>query len=114
MRLADLLAAFWRRWPLILACSIVCAGVAGGYSKLSTKYFRASTVISVTAARFDYGNGLAAQQLIANYALQMTGEDRLLRLNQQLQIDKSPADLTEELISWGVLDADARGAMEGF
>jgi hypothetical protein len=22
--------------------------------------------------------------------------------------DKSPADLTEELISWGVLDADAR------
>src|SRR5438094_738490 len=23
--------------------------------------------------------------------------------------DKSPADLTEELISWGVLDADARG-----
>ena len=28
--------------------------------------------------------------------------------------DKSPADLTEELISWGVLDSDARGAMEGF
>jgi transcriptional regulator with XRE-family HTH domain len=28
--------------------------------------------------------------------------------------DKSPADLTEELISWGVLDADARGAMDGF
>jgi transcriptional regulator with XRE-family HTH domain len=28
--------------------------------------------------------------------------------------DKSPSDLTEELISWGVLDADARGAMEGF
>ena len=24
------------------------------------------------------------------------------------------ADLTEELISWGVLDSDARGAMEGF
>jgi transcriptional regulator with XRE-family HTH domain len=28
--------------------------------------------------------------------------------------DRSPADLTEELISWGVLDADARGAMDGF
>src|SRR3984885_3063397 len=28
--------------------------------------------------------------------------------------DKSPADLTEELISWGVLDSDARGAMDGF
>jgi len=28
--------------------------------------------------------------------------------------DKSPADLTEELISWGVLDSDARGAMEAF
>jgi hypothetical protein len=28
--------------------------------------------------------------------------------------DKSPANLTEELISWGVLDADTRGAMEGF
>ena len=26
--------------------------------------------------------------------------------------DKSPADLTEELIGWGVLDSDARGAVE--
>jgi hypothetical protein len=26
--------------------------------------------------------------------------------------DKSPADLTEELISWGVLDAEARGAID--
>src|SRR5579875_1871690 len=26
--------------------------------------------------------------------------------------DKSPADLTEELISWGVLDSSARGAMD--
>jgi hypothetical protein len=29
--------------------------------------------------------------------------------------DKSPADLTEELISWGVLDADARSnSIESF
>jgi transcriptional regulator with XRE-family HTH domain len=28
--------------------------------------------------------------------------------------DKSPADLTEELIGWGVLDAGARGAMEEY
>jgi transcriptional regulator with XRE-family HTH domain len=28
--------------------------------------------------------------------------------------DKSPSDLTEELISWGILDADARGAIETF
>ena len=28
--------------------------------------------------------------------------------------DKSPADLTDELISWGILDADARGAVEAF
>jgi transcriptional regulator with XRE-family HTH domain len=28
--------------------------------------------------------------------------------------DKSPADLTEELISWGILDSDARGAIESF
>ena len=28
--------------------------------------------------------------------------------------DKSPADLTEELISWGILDADARGAIDTF
>ncbi len=26
--------------------------------------------------------------------------------------DKSPADLTEELINWGVLDSEARGAIE--
>jgi transcriptional regulator with XRE-family HTH domain len=26
--------------------------------------------------------------------------------------DKSPADLTEELISWGVLDSEARGAID--
>src|ERR1700734_4247394 len=28
--------------------------------------------------------------------------------------DKSPVDLTEELISWGVLDSEARGAVEAF
>src|SRR3984885_13949655 len=28
--------------------------------------------------------------------------------------DKSPIDLTEELISWGVLDSEARGAVETF
>jgi transcriptional regulator with XRE-family HTH domain len=28
--------------------------------------------------------------------------------------DKSPTDLTEELISWGILDADARGAIDNF
>ncbi|MCW2914547.1 MAG: transcriptional regulator, family, partial [Actinomycetia bacterium] len=28
--------------------------------------------------------------------------------------DKSPAELTEELINWGVLDPEARRAVEGF
>jgi len=28
--------------------------------------------------------------------------------------DKSPIDLTEELIGWGVLDSEARGAVEAF
>ena len=28
--------------------------------------------------------------------------------------DKTPADLTEELIGWGILDSDARGAIETF
>jgi transcriptional regulator with XRE-family HTH domain len=28
--------------------------------------------------------------------------------------DKTPADLTEELISWGILDSDARGAIDSF
>jgi hypothetical protein len=28
--------------------------------------------------------------------------------------DKSPGDLTEELIGWGILDADARGAVDSF
>src|SRR6516225_6336318 len=28
--------------------------------------------------------------------------------------DKSPADLTEELIGWGVLDSEARSAVEAF
>jgi hypothetical protein len=28
--------------------------------------------------------------------------------------DKTPTDLTEELIGWGILDSDARGAIETF
>ena len=28
--------------------------------------------------------------------------------------DRSPAELTEELINWGVLDPDARRAVEAF
>lgn len=93
MRLVDVLAAFWRRWPIILGCILVCAVVAATYSKLTTKMYRASTLISVTAAKFDYGNGLAAQGLLANYALQITGQDLLKQLDQSLQLDKSPAQL---------------------
>lgn len=122
MRIVDVLAAFWRRWPIILACVVVCAGVAALYSKLTPKIYRASTVISVTAARFDYGNGLAAQQLIANYALQLSGQDLLRQLDQQLKLDKSPAELEQMIkassdnttltINLSVDDTDAQRAAD--
>lgn len=97
MRLADLLAAFRRRWVIILACIVICAGVAGIYSKTTTKIYRAATTISVTPARFDYGNGLAAQQLLANYAVNITGQSLLSELNQQLKLDMSPDVLAHNI-----------------
>lgn len=94
MRIVDVLAAFRRRWLIIAACVLICGGVAGVYSKVTTKIFRAETTISVTPARFDYGNGLAAQQLLANYAENITGQQLLGQLNDSLQLDKSAADLS--------------------
>jgi len=97
MRLVDVLAAFRRRWVIILACILICAGVAGIYSKFTTKIYRAATTISVTPARFDYGNGLAAQQLLANYAVNITGQDLLRQLDQQLKLDISPDVLAHNI-----------------
>ena len=97
MRLVDVLAAFRRRWVIILACIVMCAGVAGIYSKTTTKIYRAATTISVTPARFDYGNGLAAQQLLANYAVNITGQDLLRRLDDTLTLDLSPDVLAHNI-----------------
>jgi len=93
MRLIDVLGALVRRWPIIVVCCLICAVVAGGYSKLSTKVYRASTLISVTAAKFDYGNGLAATQLLGNYALMIKSDDLLSQLDKTMKLDESPADL---------------------
>lgn len=93
MRVVDLLGALRRRWFLIAACAIICAGVAGVYSKVTTKIYRAEAVISVTPAKFDYGSGLAAQQLLANYAVNITRPDVLSSLNNQLKLDISPSRL---------------------
>ncbi len=97
MRLIDVLGALARRWPIIAVCCLICAVVAGGYSKLSTKVYRASTLVSVTASKFDYGNGLAAQQLLGNYALEIKSDDLLSTLDQQMKLDKSPADLKQAI-----------------
>ncbi|MCL4543962.1 MAG: Wzz/FepE/Etk N-terminal domain-containing protein [Chloroflexi bacterium] len=118
----DVLATFRRRWFVIVLLFVVCAGAAGVYSKLATKIYRASTLISVTAARFDYGNGLAAQGLLDNYAVQMTGQQLLGQLNQQLQLDKTPEQLAKEInavadntaftIALSVDDTDPRRAAD--
>lgn len=97
MRLVDVLGALVRRWPIIAVCCLIGAVVAGGYSKLSTKVYRASTLISVTASKFDYGNGLAAQQLLGNYALKIKSDDLLSQLDKQMKLDKSPADLKQAI-----------------
>ena len=50
----------------------------------------------------------------------MTRNGRVLSVRQEdlrslaVIYDKSPADLTEELIGWGVLDSEARSAVEAF
>jgi succinoglycan biosynthesis transport protein ExoP len=93
MRVVDLLGALRRRWFIIAACAILCAGVAGVYSKVTTKIYRAAAVISVSPAKFDYGSGLAAQQLLANYAVNITRPDVLSSLDKQLNLDISPTQL---------------------
>lgn len=122
MRVVDFFLILRRRWFVVLLCFLVCAGVAGVYSKLATKYYRASTLLSVTAARFDYGNGLAAQELLDNYAVQMTGQQLLGELNQQLKLDKTPEQLAQNIhavadntaftITLTVDDTDARRATD--
>jgi polysaccharide biosynthesis transport protein len=120
MRVVDVLAALRRRWFVIVLCAVVCAGVAGVYSKTTTKVYRAVTTISVTPARFDYGNGLAAQQLLANYAANLTGETLLKQLDTKLQLDIAPdvlarmitvtSDNTVLTITLTVDDTDANRA----
>jgi capsular polysaccharide biosynthesis protein len=122
MRIADVLGAFRRRWLVIAACALICAAIAGVYSKATTKIYRATTTISVTPAKFDYGNGLAAQQLLANYAENITGEQLLTQLNDSMTLDMAPAvlarmitatsDNTALTITLTVDDTDAKRAAD--
>ncbi|MGI8916169.1 MAG: YveK family protein [Chloroflexota bacterium] len=98
MRVVDVLAALRRRWLVILACALICGGVAGVYSKVTTRIYRAATTISVTPAKFDYGNGLAAQNLLSNYAENITGQQLLGQLDTQLKLDISP-DILAHMIT---------------
>ena len=59
---------------------------------------------------------MASRSMVAhNWTISVSGWLAGTLVATSCSYDKSPADLTEELISWGVLDADARSnSIESF
>ena len=86
-----------RRWLVVVALMVIAAAVAGAYSKLQTKIYRATAVVSVTSARFDLGQGMAAAQLLSNFAQRMRRLELVTQVDDQLKLDVDPLVLQSHI-----------------
>src|SRR5579859_5139858 len=93
MRLSDYWTVLSKRWPILVLLIITTSLAAGVYSKLQTKIYRATSIVSVKPVRFDYGQQLAAAQLLGNYALQLRRPELVSRVDDQLRLDLDPQAL---------------------
>lgn len=86
-------AVLARRWLVVAILVVTAAAVAGVYSKLQTKIYRATAVVSVTSQKFDFGQGMAAAQLLSNFAQRMRRLELVTQIDNQLKLDLDPVVL---------------------
>jgi len=82
-----------RRWLIVAILVVTAAVVAGVYSKAQTKIYRATAVVSVTSQKFDFGQGMAAAQLLSNFAQRMRRLELVTQIDNQLNLDLDPVVL---------------------
>lgn len=90
-------AVLARRWLIVAILVVTAAVVAGVYSKLQTKIYRATAVVSVTSEKFDFGQGMAAAQLLSNFAQRMRRLELVTQIDNQLKLDLDPVVLQSHI-----------------
>ncbi len=93
MRFQEYWKILSRWWPVLAVLVLTTAVASGLYSKLQTKIYRATSVISINSARFDYGQQMAAATLLSNYALQIRRPELVERVDTELKLDLDPTVL---------------------
>jgi capsular polysaccharide biosynthesis protein len=81
------------KWWIIALAFVVTVSSAVVFSEVRAPTYRSSAVLQVTPARFDYGLGMAAEQLLRQFANQIHTTSRAQQVIDELQLDITPEKL---------------------
>jgi capsular polysaccharide biosynthesis protein len=101
----DYLPVLRKRWPLILAVVVVAVVASYLFTRLQTPVYRATAFLTVTASRTgDYGQALAVEKNIRQYARALQTETLAERVNEDLKLDLPIDGLRAKMRASPVMD----------
>ncbi|GAB4084275.1 polysaccharide biosynthesis tyrosine autokinase [Myceligenerans cantabricum] len=109
MELADYVAALRKRW-VVLVVAVVAGGLAGlGYAQTVAPEYKANTNVFVSLERSDTASELMqgadfTQNLVTSYASLATMPAVLNPVIEELRLDNTPDDLSEQVTAMVPLD----------
>lgn len=96
------------RWaPQVLLSALLSAVVALGVTRLHLPEYRASVELSVWPTQLDIGLQQGVQGVMRNYAAAITSRENAQRVNDRLQLDLTPEELSARVIVTPLEDAFA-------
>ena len=101
MELRDYLRIMRRRWTLIVSCVVVAVAVAAGVTFNMTPQYASTTGLFVSTTPSSsseaYQGSLFSAQRITSYADLATGQELSRRVIAELDLDLTPAELSEKI-----------------
>ena len=108
MELRDYLKTIARRWPTIIALTLIGMAVAAVLTITSTRMYSSSAQMFVSTSQADSGQAyqgeLFSQQRAQSYARLLSGEEIARRVVKTLDLSMTPAELSDEISASVVLD----------
>ena len=105
MQPQDYLPVLRKRWPLILLVVAVAVAASYLFTRLQTPIYRATAVLTVKASRIgDYGQALAVEKNIRQYARELQTETLAEQVNDQLKLDLPIDGLRSKMRASPVMD----------
>lgn len=89
MQIRDYVMVLFKRWWIILL--VAAMAVAGSYifTRFQPTIYVSSIKLLVIPARYDYGQTLAAGNMLRQFSVQVTAQDLVVRVIDELRLDTS-------------------------